>query len=78
MPSKGIKRFTLFSSIYVLVVGATILLAPESMGKLSRWFADNPRYLRLAGILDIGLGLWLARLHRQAEAPPQPWWRKWL
>ena len=30
------------------------------MGKLSRWFADNPRYLRLVGILDMGLGIWLA------------------
>ena len=78
MPNKGLMRFTRFSSIYVIVAGLALLLAPESMGKLSRWFADNPRYLRLAGILDIGLGLWLARLQDQAEAPPQPWWRKWL
>ncbi len=78
MPNKGIMRFIRFSSIYVIVAGVALLLAPESMGKLSRWFADNPRYLRLAGILDIGLGIWLAQQHYQGEAPPQPWWRKWL
>jgi len=76
MPSKGIMRFIRFLTAFIIVGGAVILLAPESMGKLSRWFADNPPYLRLVGILYIGLGIWLAR--EQYQAPPQPWWRKWL
>ncbi|MBV9453323.1 MAG: hypothetical protein JOZ19_04275 [Rubrobacter sp.] len=76
MPNKDIMRFIRFSSIYVIVAGVALLLAPESMGKLSRWFADNPRYLRLAGMLDISLGIWLARQRYQAEAPPILWWRK--
>ena len=78
MPSKGIMRFIRFLAVYTIVGGAAALLAPNSVGKLSRWFADNPRYLRLAGILDIGLGIWLAQQHYQAKEPPQPWWRKWL
>ena len=65
-------------SRYIILVGGAVLLATESMGKLSRWFADNPRYLRLAGILDIGLGMWLAREQHQAQPPPQPWWHKWF
>jgi hypothetical protein len=60
-----------------LWLGERFSFAPESMAKLSRWFADNPRYLRLAGMLDIGLGIWLAREQHQAQVPPQPWWRRW-
>ena len=77
MPSQRLMRFIRFLTVYIIVVGGAVLLAPESMSRLSRWFADNPRYLRLAGILDIGLGIWLAREQYQAQAPPQPWWRKW-
>jgi hypothetical protein len=76
MPHKGIMRFIRFLAIYTSVGGAVTLLAPESMGKLSRWFADNPRYLRLIGIVDISLGLWLIQKQHQAEAPPRPWWKK--
>jgi hypothetical protein len=76
MPSKGIRRFIQFLIAYIIVGGAAALLAPESMGKLGRWFADNPRYIRLVGLVDIGLGIWLSR--EQYQAPPQPWWRKWL
>jgi hypothetical protein len=78
MPSKGLRRFTWFLAVYAIVTGAAILLAPEHMGRLSRWFADNPRYLRLAGIVDIGLGIWLAKQQYQEETPPRPWWRKSL
>ena len=69
-------RFIRILTVYTIVVGGAVLLAPESMGKLSRWFADNPRYLRLIGIVDIGLGLWLIQQQHQAEAPPRPWWKK--
>ena len=73
MPSQRLMRFNRFLTVYIIVVGGAVLLAPESMGKLSRWFADNPRYLRLAGILDVGLGIWLAREQLyQAQTPPQP------
>jgi hypothetical protein len=51
MPHKGISRFIRFLAIYAITGGAATLLAPESMGKVSRWFADNPRYLRLIGIV---------------------------
>jgi hypothetical protein len=75
MPSKGIARFLRFLTAYIIVGGAAAVLAPDSVGKLSRWFADNPRYMRLVGMLDICLGIWLAR--EQYQAPPQPWWPKW-
>jgi len=58
--------------VHLIVVGGAVLLAPESMSKLSCWFADNPRYLRLVGILDMGLGIWLAREQHQAQAPSSP------
>jgi hypothetical protein len=75
MLNQRLMRFIRFLTVYIIVAGGAVLLASESMGKLSRWFADNPRYLRLVGILDMGLGIWLAR--EQHRASPQPWWRKW-
>jgi uncharacterized protein YjeT (DUF2065 family) len=77
MPSQRLIRFIRFLTVYIIVVGGAILIAPESMRKLSRWFTDTPRRLRLVGILDMGLGIWLAREQHKAQAPPQPWWRKW-
>jgi len=77
MPSQRLTRFVHFLTVYIIVVGGAVLLAPERMSKLSRGFADNPRYMRLVGILDVGFGIWLARELYQAQAPPQPWWRKW-
>jgi hypothetical protein len=71
MPNQRLLRFIRFLTVYIIVAGGAVLLAPESMGKVSRWFADNPRYLRLVGILDMGLGIWLAR--EQHRASPQPW-----
>jgi hypothetical protein len=47
-------------TVVYIVGGAAALFAPESVGKLSRWFADNPRYMRLDGIVGIALGIWLA------------------
>jgi hypothetical protein len=75
MLNQRLMRFIRFLTVYIIVAGGAVLLASESMGKLSRWFAYNPRYLRLVGILDMGLGIWLAR--EQHRASPQPWWRKW-
>lgn len=77
MLSQPLMRFIRFLTAYIIVAGGAILFAPESMAKLSRWFADNPRYLRLSGLLDVGLGIWLAKEQYQAQAPPQPWWRRW-
>jgi hypothetical protein len=31
-------RFIRFLTVYFIVAGGAVLLAPESMGKLSRWF----------------------------------------
>lgn len=76
MPTKGLMRFIRFFTVYIIVGGAAVLLAPETMGRFSRWLADNPRYMCLIGILDIGLGIWLAQQQYQAEEPPQPWWRR--
>ena len=54
-------------AILYIVGGAATLLAPGSVGKLSRWFADNPRYMRLDGMLVIALGIWLALRHPREE-----------
>ena len=78
MPDKGLMRFIQFLAIYTIVGGAAALLAPKSVGKLGRWFADNPRYMRLLGMVDIGIGVWLAQQLFQAEEPSQPWWRRML
>ena len=45
MRDKGLTLSIRFSAIDAIVGGAVALLAPESMGKLGRWFADNPRYM---------------------------------
>jgi uncharacterized protein YjeT (DUF2065 family) len=65
-------------TIVYIVEGAAALLAPESMGKLTHWFADNPRYMRLGGTVAIGLGVWLALRQYQQEALPRPWYRRWF
>jgi hypothetical protein len=33
---------------------------PESARKVARFFADNPNYMRLPGLTQIGFGVWLA------------------
>ena len=60
-----------------IVGGVATLLAPESMGRLARWFADNPLYMRLDGIAVTALGVFLALRENQKEEPP-PWWRRLL
>ena len=65
-------------SILYIVEGAVALLAPKSMNKLTTWFVDNPRNMRLGGIVAIALGIWLAFRQYQEEQPPQPWSRRWF
>ena len=33
---------------------------PASVRKLTRFFADNPNYIRLLGLTQISFGVWLA------------------
>jgi hypothetical protein len=33
---------------------------PASARKIARFFADNPNYMRLLGLTQIGFGVWLA------------------
>ena len=60
-----------------IVGGVATLLAPESMGRFARWFADNPLYMRLDGIAVTALGVFLALRENQKGEPP-PWWRRLL
>ncbi|HEY6749961.1 MAG TPA: hypothetical protein VI027_01385 [Rubrobacteraceae bacterium] len=71
------KRIMRLLAILYLLGGVAALLAPESMGKFGRWVADNPRYMRVDGMVGIALGLWLAlRQYREEQRPTQPrWWR---
>jgi uncharacterized protein YjeT (DUF2065 family) len=65
-------------AILYIVEGAVALLTPESMNKLTSWFVDNPRNMRLGGIVAIALGIWLGLRQYQEEQPPQPWYRRCL
>jgi len=53
------------------------LLGPKRLRKLGAWFAENPIYTRLGGLVEAGLGLWLA-LRQYKKAAPQPWYQRWL
>ena len=67
MSDKRIMRFLAFLYIVEAVVA---FLAPESMIKATRWFADlldNPRNMRLGGIIPLALGIWLALRQYQKE-----------
>ena len=61
------KRIMRLLAIVYLVEGAVALLAPERMSRFTRWFVDNPRYMRLGGIVAIALGIWLALRQYQEE-----------
>ncbi len=54
------------------------LLGPKRVRKLSAWFAENPLYTRLGGIVETGLGLWLALRQYREAAPTQLWYQRWL
>jgi uncharacterized protein YjeT (DUF2065 family) len=45
-----------FTIVYI-IEGVVLLFAPESMIKFTRWFADNPRNMRLGGILALAVGI---------------------
>jgi hypothetical protein len=64
------KRIMRLLAILYVVGGAAALLAPESMGRLARWVADNPLYMRLDGMVGIALGLWLTLRQYREEHPP--------
>ena len=53
---------------WFIVGGALALLFPESMGRFAHWFANNPLYMRLDGMLGIALGIWLALKQYRGEA----------
>ncbi len=36
------------------------VVGPEGVRKVARFFADNPRYMRLLGASQIAFGVWLA------------------
>ena len=54
------------------------LLVPKRLRKLAAWFAKNPVYTRLGGIVEIGFGLWLALRQYKEAIAPQPWYQRWL
>ncbi len=54
------------------------LLGPKKVRKLSAWFVENPLYIRLGGIVETGLGLWLALRQYREAAPTQLWYQRWL
>jgi hypothetical protein len=35
-------------------------MAPEGTRRVARFFADNPNYMRLLGLVQVGSGVWLA------------------
>ena len=73
----GKRLLRLLAGVYI-VEGIAIFLAPESMLNFTRWFADNPRNMRLGGTLAIAAGILLALSQYQEEQPPQLWWRRWF
>jgi hypothetical protein len=53
------------------------LLGPKRLRKLTLCFAENPTYTRLGGIVEIGLGIWLA-LRQHQKAAPRLWYQRWF
>ena len=35
-------------------------MGPEGTRRVARFFADNPNYMRLLGLVQVGSGVWLA------------------
>jgi hypothetical protein len=63
------------AGVYI-VGGVVTLLAPETMGKFTRWIGNKPRYMRLDAIAGIGLGTVLAIREYREKEPPPPWWSR--
>ena len=73
------KRIMRLLALVYIVEGVVAILAPESMSRPTHWFVkvvDNPRNMRLGGIVPIALGIWLAFRQYQEDQPPQPWYRR--
>lgn len=70
------KRVVRTLAAAYIVGGVATLLAPGSVGRLARWFADNPLYMRLDGIAVTTLGVFLALRENRKEQPLPPWWRR--
>jgi len=72
------KRIVEVLAATYVVAGAATLLAPETMGRFARWFADHPLYMRIDGLLVIALGVFLGLREHRKEQPPPPRWRRIL
>jgi uncharacterized protein YjeT (DUF2065 family) len=73
------KRIMRLLALVYIVEGVVAILAPESMSRPTHWFVkvvDNPRNMRLGGIVPLALGIWLAFRQYQEDQPPQPWYRR--
>ena len=61
-----------------VVGGVVTLLAPEAMGRFTRWFGNRPHLMRLDAALVTALGALLVLKEYREEKPPPPWWQRWL
>lgn len=64
------KRLLRFLAFVYIAEAMWAFLAPESMIKATRWFADlldNPRNMRLGGLIPLAIGIWLALREYQEE-----------
>jgi len=63
-------------AVLYIVGGAATLIAPETMGRFTRWFGNQPLLMRLDAVLVIALGTVLALREYREEEPPPPWWKR--
>ena len=75
MWAKWVMR--VLAGVYI-VGGVATLVAPEAMGRFTRWFGDHPRLMRLDAVLVTALGALLAVREYREDKPPPPWWRRIL
>ena len=36
------------------------MVGPSSVRRVADWFAENPNYMRVLGVIQVALGTWLA------------------
>jgi len=63
-------------AVVYIVGGVATLLAPEVMGRFTRWFGNHPLLMRLDAVLIMASGALLALREYRVEKPPPPWWRR--
>jgi hypothetical protein len=63
-------------AVVYIVGGVATLLAPEAMGRFTRWFVNHPLLMRLDGLAVTALGALLALREYREEKPPPPWWQR--